>query len=119
MLEFPNTSHQLAALAELQALLRQHGISYWLFGGWAVDFDAGRVTREHGNLDFAVWTGDRERLAGLLADQGWVHRAEVGEDGYTSYQKGKEKGKDGVTPSLHRRSEKRWCDPNRPLPIDP
>lgn len=40
MFELPNISHQLAALAELQALLRQHGISYWLFGGWAVDFEA-------------------------------------------------------------------------------
>jgi hypothetical protein len=27
---------------------------YWLFGGWAVDFHAGRVTRDHADIDLAV-----------------------------------------------------------------
>ena len=62
----PNASDQLAALAELHHMLQSHGVAYWLFGGWAVDFHAGRVTRAHGDLDIAVWYDERTRLAALL-----------------------------------------------------
>ena len=78
---------QLAALAELDQLFPRHGVSYWLFGGWAVDFHAGRVTREHGDIDIAVWSDDRSRVATLLLDRAWVHRPEAGEDGYTCYER--------------------------------
>ena len=47
MTEFLNIPDQLAALAELDQSLPRHNVGYWLFGGWAVDFHAGRVTREH------------------------------------------------------------------------
>jgi hypothetical protein len=87
MTELLNISDQLAALAELDQLLPRHDVDYWLFGGWAVDFHAGRVTREHGDIDIAIWSGDRERLAMLLLDRAWVHRPEVGEDGYTRYER--------------------------------
>jgi hypothetical protein len=83
-----NASDQLAVLAELHHLLQSHGIAYWLFGGWAVDFYAGRVTRAHGDLDIAVWYDDRGRLAALLKRQGWAHRPRAGEDGYTGYERG-------------------------------
>jgi hypothetical protein len=85
MTESPNTSEQLAALAELDQLLAEHGVTYWLFGGWAVDFHAGRVTREHGDIDIAVWSDDRARLIPVLLDRAWRHRPEPGEDGYTRY----------------------------------
>lgn len=88
MATFQNLPDQLAALAELDALLAGHGISYWLFGGWAVDFHAGRVTREHGDIDIAVWAVDHGRLAALLGSRTWMHRPEVGEDGYTGYERG-------------------------------
>ncbi len=81
-------SDQLAALAKLHLVLQSHGIVYWLFGGWAVDFHAGRVTRAHGDLDIAVWYKDRGRLAALLKRQGWTHILQAGEDGYTSYERG-------------------------------
>ena len=52
--------HQLGALSHLSELLGQHGIEYWLFGGWAVDFHAGKVTRPHDDLDVTVWSnGER------------------------------------------------------------
>jgi hypothetical protein len=38
-------SGQLAAIGSLSATLEQLGIEYWLFGGWAVDFCVGRMTR--------------------------------------------------------------------------
>jgi hypothetical protein len=88
MTRLSKTSGQLAALAELHHLLQGHGLDYWLFGGWAVDFHAGRVTREHGDLDVAVWWHDRDRVAALLEDQAWEHTPEAGEDGYTCYERG-------------------------------
>ena len=87
MSEFENTPSQLAVLAELDQLWSRHGVDYWLFGGWAVDFHAGRVTREHADIDIAVWSAHRQRVAQLLLDQGWIHRPEPGEDGYTSYER--------------------------------
>jgi hypothetical protein len=76
---------QLTALAELDQAMAAQGIAYWLFGGWAVDFHAGRVTREHADIDIAVWSSDAEPLAALLLDRGWRHAPEAGEDGYTCY----------------------------------
>jgi Aminoglycoside-2''-adenylyltransferase len=87
MAEFLNMSDHLAALAEVDQLFQRHGVAYWLFGGWAVDFHAGRVTREHGDIDIAIWSTDRERVATLLLGRAWVHREEVGEDGYTCYER--------------------------------
>jgi Aminoglycoside-2''-adenylyltransferase len=79
---------QLVALARVHELLEKQGIEYWLFGGWAVDFHAGRVTRPHDDLDVAVWLKDHSRIAALLAADGWKHAPEDGEDGYTGYERG-------------------------------
>jgi hypothetical protein len=87
MTESLNIPDHLAALAELDSLLRRHDVPYWLFGGWAVDFHAGRVTRDHADIDIAIHSDDRAPLAALLRDHGWVHRPEVGEDGYTCYER--------------------------------
>ena len=38
---------QLAALVSVIEALTDRGIDYWLFGGWAVDFYVGKVTRLH------------------------------------------------------------------------
>jgi hypothetical protein len=81
-------TEQLAALARIDELLRDHGIEYWLFGGWAVDFHVGSVTRAHQDLDLAVWLEDHARIAALLKADRWEHTPEVGEDGYTVYQRG-------------------------------
>lgn len=82
-----NSSEQLAALAELDLWLASQDVDYWLFGGWAVDFHAGRITRAHGDIDIAVWSDDSKRLARLLRQRAWVHRPGVGEDGYTCYER--------------------------------
>jgi hypothetical protein len=79
---------QLAALGSICDLLDRQGIEYWLFGGWAVDFHAGRVTRAHDDLDMAVWARDHEQIARLLTSEGWAHAPEPGEDGYTGYERG-------------------------------
>jgi hypothetical protein len=82
-----NASSQLAALADLDHQLQLRQIVYWLFGGWAVDFHAGRVTRSHDDLDIAVWWDDRDRVAVLLQSRQWMHRPDAGEDGYTCYER--------------------------------
>jgi hypothetical protein len=84
----PSQAEQLAALARIHAVLEREGIDYWLFGGWAVDFHAGAITREHADLDIAVWLHQSSRVAELLAAEGWEHAPEEGEDGSTSYARG-------------------------------
>jgi Aminoglycoside-2''-adenylyltransferase len=79
---------QLAALGSICDLFDRQGIEYWLFGGWAVDFHAGRPSRAHDDLDLAVWAGDHSRIAGLLTSECWAHAPEPGEDGYTGYERG-------------------------------
>ena len=81
-------AEQLAALARVHELLVGHGIDYWLFGGWAVDFHAGAVTRPHDDLDIAVWLKDHDRIAALLAADGWKHEPAEDDDGYTGYDRG-------------------------------
>jgi hypothetical protein len=80
-------AEQLAALAQLHKLFERHCIDYWLFGGWAVDFHAGSVTRPHNDIDMAVWLNDHRRIAALLDAAGWQHAPEEGEDSYTGYER--------------------------------
>jgi len=84
----PTIPEQLAALAELDRLLQSHGIAYWLFGGWAVDFHVGRVTRPHEDVDIAVWSADRDRVDDLLMSRSWQQLPEASGDGYTCYARG-------------------------------
>jgi hypothetical protein len=75
-------------LGRIHEPLEGQGIEYWLFGGWAVDFHAGSVTRAHDDLDIAVWLEDLNQIAALLAADGWEHVPVENEDGYTSYELG-------------------------------
>jgi hypothetical protein len=59
-----------------------------LFGGWAVDFHAGTVTRRHSDLDLAVWLDDVDRVARLLGDEGWVVVADGAPTGSTAFARG-------------------------------
>ena len=81
-------ARQLAALAEVDRLLRDEQLEYWLFGGWAVDFYAGRITRPHFDVDIAVWLDDVSKVAALLEDAGWQHAPDPEEDGGTGYERG-------------------------------
>ena len=65
------TAEQLTALAALDAVLDHHALDYWLFGGWAVDFWVGTVTRPHDDVDLAVWRDDYAEIRRLLELEGW------------------------------------------------
>ena len=78
---------QLAALDAVARLLDGARIDYWLFGGWAVDLYAGRVTRPHDDIDLAVWLADVPRSSQLLNGDGWRHAPQEGDDGGTGYER--------------------------------
>jgi Aminoglycoside-2''-adenylyltransferase len=78
----------LQTLAWVDRLFGEHHLDYWVFGGWAVDLHAGRVTRPHSDIDVAVWCADLDQVTALLTTAEWVHRPEPGEDGYTRYERG-------------------------------
>jgi Aminoglycoside-2''-adenylyltransferase len=79
---------QLVTLGWLGEALGRRGIAHWVFGGWAVDLHLGRTSREHADIDVAVWASDRPVLDTLLLDDGWVRTPDPDEDGYTAYQRG-------------------------------
>jgi hypothetical protein len=81
------TQAQLAAIGEIHGLLERDGIDHWLFGGWAVDFHVGEVTRPHDDVDLAVWADDHSRIADLLCASGWAHAPQADEDGGTGYER--------------------------------
>jgi hypothetical protein len=80
-------TRQLSDIAEVGSLLDRAGLDYWLFGGWAVDFYVGKVTRGHGDIDLAVWLKDGPALSGLLATHGWQHAPRADENGGTGYER--------------------------------
>lgn len=67
---------QLRLIGELVAELSAASISWWLRGGWAMDFFLGRVTRPHDDIDLFAWRADSERLVEILVAAGFE---EVGE----------------------------------------
>jgi hypothetical protein len=74
-MEKDGTAAQLALIEELSRLLTDAATPHWLFGGWAVDFSVGSVTRPHRDIEFVVWERDAERLPSILAEHGYVVHA--------------------------------------------
>ena len=80
-----NGTLQLEAIESLDDIFERNGIDYWLFGGWAVDFHAGRMTRDHADIDVAIWRTDAVIAARWLVRHGWAHAPGAEQDGYTTY----------------------------------
>jgi dihydrofolate reductase len=80
-------ARQLDALADVVGRLDGARIESWLFGGWAVDFYAGQVTRHHFDVDLAVWRDDLDRIVEVLEASGWRHAPDPDEDGGTGYER--------------------------------
>jgi lincosamide nucleotidyltransferase A/C/D/E len=75
-------------VAELYALLRDHGVQLWIDGGWGIDALLQRQTRPHKDLDAFVAFADLPLMAGLLSSRGfglkeiwsenrWIRHGEV------------------------------------------
>ena len=58
---------QVAAIVDWARRLDGARIDYWLFGGWAVDCHAGRITRSHDDVDFVIWAQDHEAVIEMLS----------------------------------------------------
>lgn len=65
------TAGQLTLIREITTALSQAGVPHWLFGGWAVDFFVGGLTRPHQDVEFIVWQHDLSRLRSLLEERGY------------------------------------------------
>jgi hypothetical protein len=76
---------QLDALDTVHRRFAAEGVQYWLFGGWAVDFHVGAVTRPHDDLDIAIWLRELTTVARLLRQDGWTHEHANGQEGSTLF----------------------------------
>ncbi|HTK52343.1 MAG TPA: hypothetical protein VL308_10675 [Gemmatimonadaceae bacterium] len=65
-------------LSSVHEILTTAGIPWAVAGGWALDLFLGRQTREHADLDLAVWRADQAKLRAALASD-W--RCEVSDNG--------------------------------------
>jgi hypothetical protein len=62
-----------AQLRVIKAVMNKLGaadISAWLFGGWGLDARIGRITREHGDIEFWLERIDAERSKAVLVGAG-------------------------------------------------
>jgi Aminoglycoside-2''-adenylyltransferase len=64
------TEQQLCVIRKVIAVTQAAGISAWLFGGWGLDARIGRITREHGDVEFWVERIDDERSKAALVTAG-------------------------------------------------
>jgi hypothetical protein len=78
---------QLEEIRGLCQAFAEAEVAYWLFGGWAVDFHAGRVTRAHSDVDIAVWRRDLTVVRSLLAGAGWGVLTDRPGDGYVTFER--------------------------------
>src|SRR5690349_18557459 len=65
-----STEGQLRVIRRVIAVTRAAGIPAWLFGGWGLDARIGRITREHGDVEFWVERIHAERSKEVLAEAG-------------------------------------------------
>jgi hypothetical protein len=61
---------QLRIIKAVVNALDAAGISAWLFGGWGLDARIGRITREHGDVEFWVERTDAGRSKAVLTGAG-------------------------------------------------
>jgi Aminoglycoside-2''-adenylyltransferase len=61
---------QLHIIKAVVDALEAVGISAWLFGGWGLDARIGRITREHGDVEFWVERTDAGRSKAALVGAG-------------------------------------------------
>jgi Aminoglycoside-2''-adenylyltransferase len=65
-----STAGQLRVIRKVIAVTRAAGIPAWLFGGWGLDARIGRITRQHGDVEFWVERMHADRSKTLLAEAG-------------------------------------------------
>ncbi len=69
----------LVAIATLAAALNDTLVRHWLIGGWAVDAHLGRVSRDHSDIDWAVFLADRARFTDVVTSFGFTSESTQGD----------------------------------------
>lgn len=64
------TLAQLRVIHQVTNALQVAGISAWVFGGWGLDARIGRITREHGDIEFWVERTNGPRSRAILVAAG-------------------------------------------------
>jgi Aminoglycoside-2''-adenylyltransferase len=64
------TERQLRVIRKVIAVTQSADIPVWLFGGWGLDARIGRITREHGDVEFWVERVHAERSKAVLVEAG-------------------------------------------------
>lgn len=67
-----STARQLALIGRVVAVMRAADIAVWLFGGWGLDARLGRLTRDHGDVEFWVERGQAQPSKTLLIAAGAI-----------------------------------------------
>jgi hypothetical protein len=67
-----STERQLSLIRRVVAVVEAADLSLWLFGGWGLDARVGRITREHGDIEFWVEREEAERSKAVLVEAGAV-----------------------------------------------
>jgi hypothetical protein len=64
------TEGQLRVIRKVIAVTQEADISAWLFGGWGLDARIGRITREHGDIEFWLERTHAARSKAVLVEAG-------------------------------------------------
>jgi len=67
-----STEGQLGLIRRVVAVVWAADVSVWLFGGWGLDARLGRITRDHGDVEFWVERHQAQRSKALLVEAGAV-----------------------------------------------
>ena len=59
-------------LHKIKEMLVKAQFSWFVCGGWAIDLYLGTVTREHKDVDIAIWRKDQLLLQQYLTERGWT-----------------------------------------------
>jgi hypothetical protein len=65
-----STEGQLRVIGKVTAVMQEADIPAWLFGGWGLDARIGRITRQHGDVEFWVERIHAERSKAVLVRAG-------------------------------------------------
>lgn len=67
-----STEGQLRVIRKVVAVTQAANISAWLFGGWGLDARIGRITRDHGDVEFWIERHQGQQSKALLVEAGAV-----------------------------------------------
>jgi hypothetical protein len=82
---------QLELLGDAVERLVSRAVPVWLSGGWALDFHVGEVTREHGDIDFIIFTQDGDAAGHALRSLGCEAVSTAHPDEHLRFVKGVER----------------------------